>query len=86
MGPQGAKAKEVLICLPDTIDPRRSKPERALKSQTEQERETLLGQLDGQARVLDGQDPDLASQLNVKLSELDVWLVERAQNRPKSAR
>ena len=80
----GLKAKDVLICLPDSIDPRRPKPERAMKSQTEQERQVLLDQLDGQARRLDGQDPDLASLLNVKLSELGVWLVERTQNRPTS--
>jgi hypothetical protein len=80
----GLKAKDVLICLPDTVDPRRPKPERAMKSQTEQERQGLLDQLNGQARLLDNQDPDLASLLNVKLSELGVWLVERAQNTPKS--
>ncbi len=80
----GLKAKDVLLCLPDTVDPRRPKPERAMKSQTEQERQGLLDQLNGQARVLDNQDPDLASLLNVKLSELGVWLVERAQNTPKS--
>ena len=26
----GLKAKDVLICLPDTVDPRRPKPERAM--------------------------------------------------------
>jgi hypothetical protein len=79
----GLKARDVLICLPDTVDPRRPKPEHAMKSQTQQERQALLDQLNGQARLLDNQDPDLASLLNVKLGELGVWLVERAQNRPK---
>jgi hypothetical protein len=79
----GLKAKDVLICLPDTVDPRRPKPEHAMKSQTEQQRQALLDQLNGQARLLDNQDPDLASLLNVKLSELGVWLGERAQDRPK---
>jgi hypothetical protein len=79
----GLKAKDVLICLPDTVDPRRRKPERAMKSQAEQDRQALLDQLNGQAHLLDNQDPDLAALLNVKLSELGTWLVEHTQNRPK---
>src|SRR5262249_57701870 len=48
----GLKAKDVLICLPDNVDPRRPKPEPAMKSHTEQERRTLLKTLHPPAPVL----------------------------------
>ena len=50
---------------------------------TERERQALLEQLNNQGRILEGQDPALASELNVKLRQVVEWLVARSQTKPK---
>jgi hypothetical protein len=50
-------------------------------SEIERERHGIFDHLNGQARLLERQDPALARELNVKLQRVVDWLVAKAQKR-----
>jgi hypothetical protein len=55
-----------------------------MPSEIENERQGIFNQLNGQARLLEKQNPALAKELNAKLREVVSWLVSKAQGGPNA--